>query len=72
MFYVHPWEYDAGHPRVPMERKARITHYARLGVTFGHTARLLKDFQFDTVSHVVERHASQCPLREIAVGDLKD
>jgi len=71
MFYIHPWEYDPHHPRVPMERKAALTHYTRLGVTLGHTAKLLKNFRFDTVARVVEHHSSAGPLQEIAVGDLK-
>lgn len=53
VFYVHPWEYDPGHPRVPMPRRlARLTHYHRLGSTLGKTRRLLGDFAFSSVERV--------------------
>jgi polysaccharide deacetylase family protein (PEP-CTERM system associated) len=51
IFYVHPWEYDPGHPRVPMPRLVpRITHYLNLASTASKTERLLRDFSFTTMS----------------------
>jgi polysaccharide deacetylase family protein (PEP-CTERM system associated) len=55
MFYIHPWEYDEKHPKLPLEIKARITHYTNLNKTMGNTRKLLNDFQFNTVSSVIEQ-----------------
>lgn len=72
MFYVHPWEYDPEHPDAPMERKARLTHYARLQKTYPYTERLLQHFQFDTVSRVVEDYAANNSIKNITTDLLKD
>ena len=72
MFYVHPWEYDADHPGAPMEWKAKLTHYARLQKTYPHTIRLLQDFQFDTVSRVVDHYAASHDIQHITTDLLKD
>jgi polysaccharide deacetylase family protein (PEP-CTERM system associated) len=70
MFYIHPWELDPEHPRMPLERRARLTHYTRLGVTRGHLAKLLGDFQFETVGAMVA--AAGPTLREIKLETLED
>ena len=50
VFYVHPWEYDPGHPRVAMPRRlARFTHYHALDTTLGKTRRLLRELRFGTM-----------------------
>ena len=72
MFYVHPWEYDVDHPNVPMEWKAKLTHYARLHKTYPYTKRLLRDFEFDTVSRVVEHYAATHNIQNITTDLLKD
>ena len=47
VFYVHPWEFDTGQPRVRVPRRvAEFTHYHRLDSTAGKTRRLLADFAF--------------------------
>lgn len=53
MFYVHPWELDPGHPRVPFHWKPRLTHYANLRSTAPKLTRLLRDFQFGPISEVL-------------------
>lgn len=72
MFYVHPWEYDPEHPLAPMEWKAKVTHYARLGKTFIYTKNLLKGFRFDTVSGVVDNLVDRKGLRNVSINLLKD
>ena len=72
MFYVHPWEYDADHPSAPMEWKAKLTHYARLHKTYPYTKRLLQDFEFDTVSRVVDHYAANHNIQNITTDLLKD
>jgi len=47
VFYVHPWEFDSGQPRVRLPRRlAEFTHYHALGSTARKTRRLLTDFKF--------------------------
>jgi len=67
MFYSHPWEYDPEHPRVKMEWKAGLTHYARLTQMGPNTRRLLADFEFAPVSEVVNDYVRSHELR--SVGD---
>ena len=65
LFYIHPWELDADHPRVPFHWKARLTHYANLGSTRSKLERLLSDFRFAPVGKVFAHelaHASAAPL----------
>jgi polysaccharide deacetylase family protein (PEP-CTERM system associated) len=54
VFYFHPWEIDPGQPRVadaPLRSKVR--HYSRLSAMEGKLERLLRDFAWDRVDHVV-------------------
>jgi polysaccharide deacetylase family protein (PEP-CTERM system associated) len=61
VFYVHPWEYDVEHPRIPMPRRvARFTHYHNLASMQPKTQKLLRDFQFTTVR---DAYASMLPSR---------
>lgn len=72
MFYIHPWEYDPHHPVVEMERKAKITHYTRLGKTIPFTDKLLGQFKFNTVSEVVKQYSAQREVNEYSIEILKD
>jgi polysaccharide deacetylase family protein (PEP-CTERM system associated) len=53
VFYIHPWELDPAHPRVPFYWKARMTHYANLSATVPRLHRMLDEFQFGAVSDVL-------------------
>ena len=72
MFYLHPWECDPDHPRVAMERKAKLTHYARLSKTAPYVDMLLRDFRFDTVSRVVRDYTANHDLRSLTTDMLED
>lgn len=72
MFYIHPWEYDPHHPVVDMERKAKITHYTRLSKTIPFTDKLLGQFEFDTVSNVVNKYKAEREVNEYSIEILKD
>lgn len=50
--YVHPWELDPDHPRIPLRRRVAATHYARLGVTERRLGRLLHQYQFGRLDDV--------------------
>ena len=54
VFYIHPWELDPGHPRVPFHWKPRLTHYWNLRSTRGKLERLLSDFDFAPLGKVME------------------
>lgn len=53
VFYLHPWELDAGHPFVRFHPKAMLTHYARLRSTEPKLGRLLADYCFTTLGEVL-------------------
>ena len=53
MFYTHPWEIDAGQPRVEAApRLAKFRHYLNLSRMPGRMERLLRDFQWGRVDRV--------------------
>ncbi len=50
VFYVHPWEYDPGQPRIRLPRwMPEQTHYLNLASTTPKTRQLLHDFPFTTM-----------------------
>jgi polysaccharide deacetylase family protein (PEP-CTERM system associated) len=52
-FYIHPWELDPGHPRIPLPRRIATTHYFNLGATERRMRRLLSDFRFAPMKDVL-------------------
>lgn len=59
VFYLHPWELDPDHPRVPFYWKARLTHYVNLRRTEPRLRRLLQEFAFGPLSEVLEHEISR-------------
>jgi polysaccharide deacetylase family protein (PEP-CTERM system associated) len=53
VFYLHPWEIDPDHPRIPLPRRIALTHYVNLRATEGRLRRLLRDFSFAPMSEVL-------------------
>jgi polysaccharide deacetylase family protein (PEP-CTERM system associated) len=53
VFYIHPWEVDPGHPRIPLPRRIALTHYVNLGATAGRLRRLLREFRFAPMREVL-------------------
>jgi len=50
VFYIHPWEYDAEHPKIAFPRRfPQFTHYHKLHTTANKTRKLLNDFNFTTI-----------------------
>jgi len=56
VFYLHPWEIDPDHPRLPLPRRIAATHYFNLKATEGRLRRLLRDFSFAPMSEVLGVH----------------
>ena len=52
-FYIHPWELDPEHPRIPLPRRIAVTHYANLEATEPRMRRLLSDFSFAPMRDVL-------------------
>jgi polysaccharide deacetylase family protein (PEP-CTERM system associated) len=53
IFYFHPWEIDAGQPRVPgIDARTRFRHYVNLQHTEGRLRRLLGDFNWGRMDEV--------------------
>lgn len=53
VFYFHPWEIDAGQPRIPnVGWKSRVRHYTNLGRMAANLDGLLRDFRWDRMDHV--------------------
>jgi polysaccharide deacetylase family protein (PEP-CTERM system associated) len=53
VFYIHPWELDPDHPRIPLPRRIALTHYANLKSAQGRVSRLLRDFSFAPMKDVL-------------------
>lgn len=50
VFYMHPWEMDPGQPRIEVPQPYRMRHYINLDKTEERLRKLLKDFQFTSIS----------------------
>jgi polysaccharide deacetylase family protein (PEP-CTERM system associated) len=59
VFYLHPWELDPDHPRVPFFWKARLTHYVNLRSTERKLRRLFREFRFVPLGQVLENEFSE-------------
>lgn len=57
-FYIHPWELDPDHPRVPLPKRISLTHYFRLGRTIPRLRQLLGEFRFGTLEEVIQHEES--------------
>ena len=57
VFYIHPWELDAGQPRVDgLRRSQRFRHYLNIERTEARWTALLRDFRWSTIADLVESH----------------
>lgn len=62
VFYFHPWEIDAGQPRVAgIDAKTRFRHYVNIGRTEARIARLLRDFSWGRMDEIFLGRASTAP-----------
>lgn len=53
VFYLHPWEVDPGQPRLDVKWFSRFRHYNNLDVCEQRLAKLLRHFNFTTISEVL-------------------
>ncbi len=60
MFYFHPWEIDHQQPRIAdAPLKSRFRHYVNLKRMETKVAKLLQDFEWNTVQQVFEQYQNQ-------------
>jgi len=53
IFYFHPWEIDAGQPRIPgINAKTRFRHYLNLHRTESRLTRLFSDFDWGRMDEI--------------------
>lgn len=53
IFYFHPWEIDAGQPRVPgINAKTRFRHYVNISRMDDRLQQLLADFRWGRMDHI--------------------
>ncbi len=53
IFYFHPWEIDAGQPRVEgIDAKTRFRHYVNIERMEGRIAQLLRDFDWGRMDEI--------------------
>jgi polysaccharide deacetylase family protein (PEP-CTERM system associated) len=62
MFYIHPWEFDPGHPLVRFRWLAMATHYFNLRATAPRFRQMLTTGSFNTMSATLEGLQAQGPL----------
>ena len=58
VFYIHPWEIDAGQPRVAasrLKRSHRLRHYVNIDRCQARWTRLLADFAWITIADLLSR-----------------
>ncbi len=61
IFYIHPWELDAEHPRITGHSlRSILPHYYRLESTQRKLEKLLQDFSFGSIQQVLESPEIEC------------
>ena len=70
VFYFHPWEIDAGQPRISgLSAKTRFRHYLNLHRTEARLQRLLADFCWGRMDRIFLDDGPDGLRREIAVRE---
>ncbi len=64
VFYFHPWEIDAGQPRIPgIDAKTRFRHYVNIARMEGRLRQLLRDFRWGRMDQIfLARAAAPLPV----------
>jgi polysaccharide deacetylase family protein (PEP-CTERM system associated) len=54
IFYMHPWELDEGQPRIKSSKFSEFRHYNNIDKFETRLLKLIEDFNFSTVSDVLQ------------------
>ena len=65
VFYLHPWEVDPDQPRLQASALSRFRHYRNLDKTESRLRRLLTDFRFAPLRHVLADVELDVPAAEL-------
>ena len=65
VFYLHPWEVDPDQPRLQASMLSRFRHYRNLRKTESRLRRLLTDFRFAPLRHVLADAELEVPAAEL-------
>jgi len=65
VFYLHPWEVDPDQPRLQASALSRFRHYRNLDKTEGRLRRLLTEFRFAPLRHVLADAELDVPAAEL-------
>ncbi len=55
-FYIHPWEWDPGQPRLDVPLLTRVRHYGGQGGVFDRMRALLRTFEFGSIASTIDWH----------------
>lgn len=55
IFYLHPWEIDAGQPRLKLPARIAFPHYYNLAATEKKLTKLLQEFQFTSLNNFLKK-----------------
>ena len=61
-FYIHPWEVDAGQPRLPVSALTRVRHYRGLDDTLVSIDKLLSEFSFGSIADYLPKLERSAPV----------
>ncbi len=54
IFYIHPWEFDPGQPRIKnIKLNYKLRHYTNLHKTENKFKRLIQDFRFSPIREII-------------------
>jgi polysaccharide deacetylase family protein (PEP-CTERM system associated) len=65
VFYLHPWEVDPDQPRLQASALSRFRHYRNLDQTEPRLRRLLAEFRFAPLRHVLADAELDVPAAEL-------
>lgn len=71
IFYVHPREIDADHPRLPMNWKRRFKSYVNLDSTMPKIERLLSEFPMTSFERLIHGEQVDMPSRQNVIEGLQ-
>jgi len=68
--YLHPWELDPDHPRLPLPWSLRVRCYGNLERTENKLRRLLRDFEFAPAETFLDHDRASLPSYRLTTGEL--
>jgi len=72
VFYVHPWEFDAQQPKLPLNARSRFRQYTGLSSNMRKLERLLEDFRFAPIREVYSQEIAAVPTTGAALWELSE